>query len=254
VYALAARLYGPLPGVAALALLSVSMFPIILARTVSRETFVPLLVASALLAIARAFPVYQQDRRSRPPNTIPFAALGIVLGLSFYTHPVAFAITLFSIAFIIYMLLSRQPMGLRTLNYTSFAVLVMIIIIMPYLLSSIRQPDLGGAQRLLNAYNMSVRPILDTLSAAISGLLFIGDQNPAYNLPGRPLIDLVSGFVVVIGLVTAVRYWQLCLTTHRICGTGAFRFAGTRQPILPIVCGASALVGAVLRGGRQDAV
>jgi hypothetical protein len=209
VYALAARLYGPLPGAAALGLLSVSLFPIILARTVSRETLVPLLVAAALLAIARAFPVYQQDRRSRLPTTIPFAALGSVLGLSFYTHPVAFAITLFSVAFIIYMLLSRQPMGQRTLNYTSFSILVMIIIIMPYLLSSIHQPELGGPQRLIDAYNESVRPLLDSLSAAVSGLLFVGDQNPAYNLPGRPLIDLVSGFVVVIGLVTAVRYWRL---------------------------------------------
>ncbi|MFN8372655.1 MAG: glycosyltransferase family 39 protein [Anaerolineae bacterium] len=209
VYALAARLYGPLPGVAALGLLAVAMFPIILSRTISREVFVPMLVAGAMLAIARAFPVYQQDRRHRPPTTIPFAALGVVLGLAFYTHPVGFAITLFSVAFIIYMLLSRQPMGRRTLNYTSFAVLVMIIIIMPYLLSSIRQPNLGGAQRLLDSYNQSVRPLLETLWAAVSGIFFVGDQNPAYNLPGRPLIDLISGFLVVIGIVTAVRYWRL---------------------------------------------
>jgi 4-amino-4-deoxy-L-arabinose transferase-like glycosyltransferase len=209
VYALAARLYGPLPGVAAMGILAVNMFSIILSRTISRESFVPLLVAGAMLAIARAFPVYQQDRRHRPPTTIPFAALGVVLGMAFYTHPVGFAITLFSVAFIIYMLLSRQPMGRRTLNYTSFAVLVMIIIIMPYLLSSIRQPNLGGAQRLLDSYNESVRPFLETLWAAVSGLLFVGDQNPAYNLPGRPLIDLFSGFLVIIGVLTAALYWRL---------------------------------------------
>ncbi|NWF69292.1 MAG: glycosyltransferase family 39 protein [Chloroflexi bacterium] len=209
VYALAARLYGPLPGAAALAILALSFFPTLLARTISRETVVPLLVAGALLAIARAFPVYQQDRRHRQPTTIPFAALGIVLGLSFYTHPVAFAITLFSVAFIIYMLLSRQPMGRRMLNYTSFAMLVLMIITVPYLLSTIREPDLGGAARLFQAYSASVRPFLETLWAAVSGLLFIGDRNPAYNLPGRPLIDLVSGFIVVIGVISALRYWRL---------------------------------------------
>jgi hypothetical protein len=209
VYALVTRLYGPLPGAAAIGLLALGMFPILLSRIIAREVFVPLLVAGALLAIARAFPVYQQDRRTRPPTTIPFAALGLVLGLAFYTHPAAFALALFAVAFIVYMLLSRQPMGSRIINYTSFAVVLMIIIATPYLISTLRRPDLGGAERLLQAYAQSARPFLETLSAGITGIFVMGDANPLYNLPGRPLLDFISAFLLLVGIITAVRYWRL---------------------------------------------
>src|SRR5690606_943969 len=39
-------------------------------------------------------------------------------------------------------------------------------------------------------------------------LLFMGDTNPVYNLPGRPLIDLGSGLLVLVGLLAAIRAWR----------------------------------------------
>lgn len=204
VYALTTRLYGPLPGVAALLVLVPNLWAILLARSVGREVLVPLLVAGALLAIARAFPVYHHDRSTRPPDTRPFAAMGVVLALSFYTHPVGFPMTLFSVAFIAYLLLSRQPMPRKVLNYTWFGLLVLVILTMPYLISTLRNPTLGGAGRLLDG-GAALQNVLNSLG----GIFLYGDTNPAHNLPGRPLLDVVSGLVVVVGLVSAVRYWRL---------------------------------------------
>lgn len=206
VYAVAMRLYSPLAGVAAMALLAVNMWPILLAREIGRETFLPLLVAAVLLALTKALPIYST---SREPGTIPYAALGLLLGLGFYIHPTNFLITLTSMIFIVYMVLSPRRLTRRTLSYLSFAILVLMIIVMPYLISSIRLPDLDGAGRVFGNYTIAQRPPLQAIISGINGLFFVGDDNPALNLPGRPLIDLVSGLFVLVGFIMTARNWRL---------------------------------------------
>ena len=207
VFALTTRLYGPWAGVAALALLALGMWPILLARTIGPETMVPFLVAAVMLAIARALPVHYQPSL-REPGTGLFAALGLLLGLGFYVHPTHFVITLGSMVFIAYMVLSPQPLSRRTLSYIGFAVLVMIIVAMPYLLSSIRLPALDGAGRVFGDYQIVDKPPLQSIIDSLIGIFFIGDSNPAQNLPHRPLFDLVSGVIVIVGLLAAFRRWQ----------------------------------------------
>lgn len=203
VYALALRLYGPLAGVAALALLVVGFWPTLLARSIGRETLVPLLVAAALLALARALPVYYQPS-PREPGTTPFAALGLLLGLGFYLHPVHFLLALGCMIFIAYMVISPQPLSSRTLSYIGFAILVMVIVAMPYLLSSVRLPELDGAGRVFGDSRIDTAAPL----TALGGLFFSGDTNPIHNLPGRPLLDLISGLIVLVGLLAALRRWH----------------------------------------------
>jgi 4-amino-4-deoxy-L-arabinose transferase-like glycosyltransferase len=77
VYALANRLFGPLAGVAALALLALGMWPIILARTIGPETAIPLITAAVMLVLARALPV-NPGQSLREPGTGLFAALGLL--------------------------------------------------------------------------------------------------------------------------------------------------------------------------------
>lgn len=204
VYAVAMRLYGPLAGVAALALLTLSMWPILLARVVGRETFLPLLVAAVMLALAKALPVY----RMTPAGTIPYAALALLLGLGLYIHPTAFFIILASMIFIAFVVLSRRRVSRRALSSTSFAILLMIIIATPYLISSLRLPELNGAGRVFGDYTIAARPPLNAILSGITGLFFVGDSRAAYNLPGRPLVDLVSGLLILVGILAALRQWK----------------------------------------------
>ncbi|MBZ0301429.1 MAG: glycosyltransferase family 39 protein [Anaerolineae bacterium] len=207
VYALAARLYGPLGAVAALALLAVGMWPTLLARSLGRETLLPLLVGATLLSLARALPVYYQPP-PREPGTAPFAALGLLLGMGFYLHPAHFLLALGCMIFLAYMVVSSQPLSSRTLSYIGFAILVMIIVAVPYVISSIRLPELDGAGRVFGAYRATNQPLLQTLLDGLKGIFFIGDASPVRNLPGRPLVDLGSGLVIVIGLLAALNRWQ----------------------------------------------
>lgn len=203
--ALGARLYGPLAGLAALGLLAVGLWPTLLARTIGPHTFVPLLVAAVMLALALALPVCRPGSPSREPRTAPFAALGLLLGVGFYIHPAALFIALGALLFIVFMVVSPRRLPPRTLSYTGFAVLVAFIVAVPYVISSIRLPELAGVGRLFAGYNLAEYPPLHAITSTISGLFFEGDANPAYNLPGRPLLDLFSGVLALLGLLTALR-------------------------------------------------
>ena len=207
IYALAARLYGPLGGIAALALLVLGLWATILARTVGRDALLPLLIAGLLLAVARALPVYYQAPL-REPGTTPFAALGMLLGLGFYVHPAHLLLVLGVIIFIIYMVASPHQLSRRTISYIGFSILIMLIVAMPYLISSIRLPELAGARRVLGDYDIWTKPPLEAIFNGLVGIFFVGDTTITTNLPGRPLVDVFSGLIAVIGFGTALRNWQ----------------------------------------------
>ncbi len=231
VYALAARLFGPMAAVAALGLLALNMWMIVLSRQVGRETLLPALVAAVLLMLARTMGAYRDLHPLIPLNTA-FAALGLLLGIGFYLHPVHFFIILFSVVFILYrltyrprskgqtsgykllphlpvrLIVSSERMTRQTYSYLLFSVLLTAIVAMPYVISSIRLPQLSGAARVFEAYNVLQKDPFTSSINTLNGILFSGDPNPAHNLPDRPLIDLFSGLCVLFGVLIAVRGWR----------------------------------------------
>lgn len=201
-YTLGVRLFGRLAGLAALALMTVTMSAILLSRAIVPETFIPLLVTAVLLALARAFPVYRR-LRDEHATTTAFAAMGVLLGIGFYFHPVSLVLALLGMAFIAYMLFTASHV-LHRRSYIGFALLMLIIITVPYLIFTINRPALNAGNRLLGDYD----GILRTVMNGLGGVAFRGDVNPAHNLPERPLFDLVSAVIVLVGFVTCVRYWR----------------------------------------------
>lgn len=205
VYAVSKRMFGALAALAAAGLLGIGMFPALLARAISPESFVPLFVTAILLALARSLPVYGLRTRHEP-KTIPFAALGLLLGLGFYLHPAAYPTAILALIFIVFVILARglpgrRPLSRRTLSYTWFALVVLIVVVMPYLIATLGQPELSGARRIFEG-GWTLQSVID----ALGGLIFVGDGDPHYNLPARPLFDLISGIVILVGVLAAVRY------------------------------------------------
>lgn len=207
VYALAQRLFGPVVGVASLALLATNMWMIVLGYQVLRESILPLLVALMLLTLARTLAVYRGVHATVPDTTV-FVLLGVLLGLGLYIHPVHLLILLFSMVAIAFRLFSKQRLSNQNISYLLFSLLVMIIITMPYVISTLRLPALSGAVRIFGSYNISINPPFKAIADTIGALLFVGDANLAFNLPGRPLIDLVSGLLVLVGVLSAARQWR----------------------------------------------
>ncbi len=233
VYALVKWLYTPLAAITAMAVLAVGMTPVLLSRTISTDSILPLLVAVVLLALARAL---TRPRRLslREPSTTPFAALGLALGVSFYIHPAAFLIALFSMLFLAFVLITRQTISRRSLGYIGFTIVLMVVAVTPYLISSIRLPKLAGASRVFVDFPATQADLLPSLLNGLAGFFLIGDAQPALNLPQRPLIDLVSGLFLLIGVLAALRFW--------------------RQPryMLPLLAALTLLPPALLRQGSPD--
>ena len=235
VYALGTRLFGTLAGVAATALLAVNMAHTLLTRSITPDMLLPLFVTAVLLALARSLPVYGQ-RPYREPKATPFAALGILLGLGFYIHPLNFVIVLMSMAFIAYMLLNGRSMTRRTISFTWFAVVVMIVFATPYVIASLQSPELAGARRVLE---VSPR-VLTSFINGLNGLFIQGDVYPTHNLPGRPLLDLVSGLFLVIGLIVALRSWRqsrFVLILLALLFLGPLALVASETPEFPTLAG-----------------
>lgn len=205
-YAVGKRLFGREAGFAALALLAVGLFPILLSRAIGPETLLPLLITALLLALARALPIY--DQTVLEPDTTPFAAVGALIGISFYIHPIGFAFSLIAGLLIIVMVIARPPerapLTRQVFSYLWFALVIAIVLATPYLIASLQQPELAGAGRALS---LAGNPLLALLNA-IGSLIFVGDASPLYNVPGRPLFDLFSAIFIALGLAAAVTRWR----------------------------------------------
>lgn len=207
VYALAKRLYGDTAGLAAMSLMSYTLFAGILARLALRETLLPALVAAVLLAVALAFPVYWR-LRSATTKTSAFAALALLLGGGLYLHPAGLMVTLMVLVYVAYILFVRRTRTPQMMSYLGFSLLVAAIIATPYIISTIRLPELSGVTRLLNGFSESPQPVFERVVAGFTGLFWRGDSSAVFNVPGRPLIDPISTVLILVGIVVSLRSWR----------------------------------------------
>ena len=197
IYTLAHHLFNPIVGVLAAGLVTVNMSAILLSRAVSSDATVLFLVSATLLALARSLPVYRRTRVVTS-NIVSFAGLGALMGIGFYLHPSSLFIVLGAMLYISHLVFVRDVMFRQRRSYTGFAILLMLIISMPYVIASINLPQFSAGQRILSHYTDGL------LRSVVDGLLAIvqtGDLNPLHNLPGRPLVDTFSGIFMLIGMV-----------------------------------------------------
>ncbi len=200
IYTLGHHLFNPIIGVLAAGLLSVNMSAILLSRTVSSDATVLFLVSATMLALARSLPVYRRTRIVTS-NVVSFAALGALLGIGFYLHPSSLFIVLGAMIYISHLVFVRNVMFRQRRSYTGFAILLMLIISMPYVISSINLPQFSAGQRILSHYTDGlIRSIVDGLIS----IIHTGDADPLHNLPGRQLVDTFSGLFMIAGFFICI--------------------------------------------------
>ncbi|MDE2638387.1 MAG: glycosyltransferase family 39 protein, partial [Chloroflexota bacterium] len=199
-YTLGHHLFNPIIGVLAAGLLSVNMSAILLSRAVSSDAAVLFLVSATMLALARSLPVYRRTRVVTS-NVASFAALGVLLGVGFYMHPSGLFIVLGAMIYIAHLVFVRNVMFRQRRSYTGFAILLMLIISMPYVISSVNLPQYAAGQRILSQYTDGLlRSVMDGLAS----IIYTGDLDPLHNLPGRPLVDIFSGLFILAGFFICI--------------------------------------------------
>ena len=201
IFKLGRHVFGPLAGLLAAGMLAVNLSSIILARSMSADATVIFLVSATMLALARSLPVYRRAREITS-NVMSFAVLGALLGIGLYLHPGGLFIALACVIYIAYLLYVRAAMLSQRRGYIGFALLVMLIIAIPYVISSLNVPEYAVLAR-----RPSIAEI-DIPGAILSGVFSIvggGDMNPLRNPPGRPLVDIFCGLLALVGVAQCIR-------------------------------------------------
>ncbi len=238
-YALTRRLYGWRAGLLAFGLMAVGFWPVLLARLAVREALVPLAALAALLAFLNAFHI-RREVSPDPPLTASYTALGLLTALSLYAHWYGVFLALVITLAAAYLLLTRQRISRRAAGYSAFAILVSIITVVPYVISTLRAPGSSGLATLRQALTPVSAP--DSIIDGVAALFFRGDFDPVFNLPGRPLLEPVSAALFAAGVIVGLRRWRQ--------PTGFIPVMAALVGLIPLLLGARAgsflaLVGAL---------
>lgn len=207
VYALARRLFGPPVALVALGLGAVNLQAILLARTAAPETLVPWYVALVLLALARAFNLYREVR-FRMPDTLTFALLGVLFGLSGYLHYSALVLGPLGALFFAHLLLTDQPLARRVWRAMAFAIVMATVVAVPYLISTVREPSTSEPYTVWLERPQSVGDVIDGALRAIGGVVWHGDATVTRNLPETPLLGPLLAILLIIGVIEGLRRWR----------------------------------------------
>lgn len=206
-YRLARRLFGAPAALVALGAMTVNLRAALLARTATPEPFVPLLTLLALWGLVVAFNV-RQDVRYRMPQTLPFAMLAVIFGLSGYLHFTALVLGPLGGLFFAHLLITRQPLSRRVWSAAVFVIVLTTVIAVPYLISTLRDPRASELYVLWSERPQSATDVVDGALRAISAVIWRGDVRVVENLPSKPLLGPVMALLLVLGAVEALRRWR----------------------------------------------
>jgi 4-amino-4-deoxy-L-arabinose transferase-like glycosyltransferase len=203
-YVFARRLFGPVTGLTAAALLAVSFWGLMYARVGIRHSLTPLVAIVAFYLFWRAMET-TADRRL----FARFAGAGVFLGLGFHSYFASRGAPLIPAAFLVYLMIfapakiKQHWRGILTM----FAVTALVAL--PLALAITAQPEAEGrvnelalpvieAQR--GNFELIVQHVISALSMPHKG----GDPEWLYNIPGRPVFGLIGAafFWAGVGLAT----------------------------------------------------
>ncbi len=204
-YALARRLYGSRLALLATALLVTGFWPVLLTRLSLREAFVPLFTVFILLAFCKTFHVAWRITPDAP-STVLYSLLGLTTAASLYVHWYGLFLCAIITGAVIYLFVTRQPISRRAARASGFAILISIIAIIPYAITTALQPDASGLASMRAAMSPP-----NALQSALSGILAIfpdGDLSAVYNVPGRPLLGPISAILLAAGWISGLLSWR----------------------------------------------
>lgn len=206
-YLLTRRLFGPGAALIALGLMSVSPRAVLLARTATPAAFVPGLTVLTLYLLTKAFHL-RRAIAFRAPDTVPFTLLAMLLGLSGYLHYTALALGPLAALFFAHLLVTRQPISRRTISAMLFVIVLATVVALPYLISTLRDPQSSEPYTLWAQRPDNVLDALDGTLRAIGGLIWRGDPDPAHNLPELPVAGPGMAILLLIGAGAAIQGWR----------------------------------------------
>jgi 4-amino-4-deoxy-L-arabinose transferase-like glycosyltransferase len=216
-YFAASRFLGERAGLCAAALLAVSRWHITFSRMGFRAILAPLWMSLVALALW-----WLVTRRTRSAAVL----FGVVVGAGFYTYPAYWAappaLALIGAAAWWERRSNLHDVVDRTKPLAVVGLVSCLIVMAPLLIyATTHAEDLVARAREVTLVRQRDRPpdpekrattVLDGAQRVLFMLHLRGDIEPRHNIPGRPMLDLVSGLLFLGGVIaTAKADWPLPL-------------------------------------------
>ncbi|MBI5929165.1 MAG: glycosyltransferase family 39 protein [Chloroflexi bacterium] len=205
-FVVARRLFGR--GVAFIALLAMlaGIWPIIAARTVTESALSALMM---LVVLAAALKAFHLGRQIRPlsPTTGPYTVLAVAMAAAAYEHYTGLMAGIGIFVFVLYLRSTRQSVSRYLWWNSGYALLLALILALPYFISVLRNPTYSGPYIFIAERPSSIIALIESIGKTILGFFWLeaGDKNPAHNVPGLPLISYIEPVFLIFGIYGAVR-------------------------------------------------
>ena len=217
-YGLSRRLFGSLPALLTAAWMATSFWCVMTSRVGLRAiTLAVTFIASAsCFWAACALPAEESPPARR--RWVWWVLSGAFLGASIYTYMASRAMPAVYLLFLAYGLvlcrLGGRSSGLRRLGAgTALLLLVAALVAAPLVHFLVTHP--GAEQRvgqlgapLQQAAQGDFSSLWNKVSASLPMFSFRGDPLWLYNIPGRPLLDPVTGALFYAGIVVCLWRWR----------------------------------------------
>lgn len=216
-YGFSRRLFGPLPALLAAVWMATSFWCVMTSRVGLRAITLAVTFSASALCFWLAFPL-SAGGRSPHHRWIWWVFSGVFLGASIYTYMASRAMPAVYLLFLIYLLVLRllgvrrslsnqQWLGLAALLLTAVLVaapLVHFLVTHPEAEQRIGQLN----EPLQRAAQGDFSSIWHRISSSLPMFTFRGDPLWLYNIPGRPLLDPVSGALFYAGIFVCLWRWR----------------------------------------------
>lgn len=206
-YMAARALFGAGIGLVALALMTTGIWSILLGRSASAVTLVPLFVTGMLAAMVWTFRLHKPIAPT-PPSTAAYTALGFGMGVALYAHYTGVLLGAVVLVFVLYLWQTKQPVSRWVWSSSLYMLTLIAVVGLPYLISVLRNPDLSGVGLFWRQRPESVLGLAESLVKTVGGFFYRGDSDPSHNVPVLPLMPPIWFLLSVVGFIYGVRRWR----------------------------------------------
>jgi len=205
VYLLGRRLLGTPAALVAAALMASSRYAATFSRISWEASLVPLIEAAAVYCLVRGI---ESARRAW------FVAAGALLATGLYTY-VAFRIVPVVVLFLLaYVALSQRKLLRRSAPHLLVLAVAFAVVVTPLAGFTAVYPDrvLQRTRKVSVFHDMEERgvyqPLRHNVVATVRMMNVAGDANGRANIPHAPMLDPVTGALLVLGLAAAAASWR----------------------------------------------
>ena len=196
-YAMMRRLFGPMAAMTTAGGLAISWWPIVFSRIGIRAITFPLLLTLAVLSLWRGL----ASRRR-----IPVMLSGLFGGLAFYTYTSARVLPALALAWLAYAALFQRAKLRRHWRALLGAALIATVVVAPLALYLQAHPEFQERIQQLQGPLTALRqgdplPVGRAALATLAMFSYNGEARWTYGIPGRPILDPLSGLLFYLGLV-----------------------------------------------------